>query len=254
MHEELAMSHRYLLLLLVACWPAQAEIYKCVAPNGELTFSQTPCPGDDSKVTVERTVSIDKIDEADCKLAHRFALTTAQEMKRGVASSTVFDQYGGLSTLSRGTVSLISYVYQYRTNDDVSAERVAALSVAKCKAKSFGDVSCEQLPVDYTNSWGGCETIEKDGGVDDLPPVNATPARQAARQTHFQVSPETLPRQQADVRQSQARDEQRRATCKERIRDRIDSINAQLRSGYSASQGVRLKNQRRKLEQQHREC
>lgn len=248
------MPHRYLLLLLVACWPAQAEIYKCVAANGDLTFSQTPCPGKDSKVTVERTVTTSNDDKADCEFARRFSLTTARKMKRGVASSTVFDEYGGLNALSRGSVSLISYVYQYRTNDDVSAERVAALSVAKCKAKSFGDVSCEQLPVAYTNSLGGCETIEKNGGAEMLPPVSALAARQTTGQNEFKVSAENLARQQEEARTSLAREEQRRATCKGRIRDRIDSINAQLRSGYSASQGIRLKDQRRELEQQLREC
>lgn len=245
------MSHRYLLLLLVACWPAEAEVYKCVASNGDLTFSQTPCPGKDSKVTVERTVTTGKVDETHCEFAHRFALATAREMKRGVASSTTFDQYGGLDALSRGSVSLISYVYQYRTNNDVSAERVAALSVAKCKAKSFGDVSCEQLPDAFTNRFGGCEMPEKSGGT-VIPP--AAIAASSPQPTHFQVSQDTLARQQADFRKAEDRTQQRQAACKDRIRDRIDSINAQLRSGYSASQGTRLKNQRRDLEQQLREC
>lgn len=257
------MSYRYLLLLfLVTCWPAQAEIFKCVAPNGELTFSQTPCPGKDSKVTVERTVTTRNDDEADCKFAQRFALTTARQMKRGVTSSKVFDQYGGLSALSRGSVGLISYVYQYRTNDDVSAERVAALSAAKCKAKSFGDVSCEQLPASYTNGLGGCEMsdsivdamTEEQDRVESPRATGAAPTQQPPRQTHLEVSQETHARQQAEFRKKTAREEQQQADCKNRIRRQIDSINAKMRSGYSASQGIGLRDRRRDLEQQLREC
>ncbi len=245
------MSHRYVpLLLIIACWPAQAEIFRCVAANGELTFSQTPCPEKDSKVTVERTVKSSTTDEADCQFAHRFALATAQEMKSGVASSTLFDRYGGLSALSRGSVSLISYVYQYRTNDDVSAERVAALSVAKCKAKSFGDVGCEQLPVAYTSRFGGCEKVEENGGAAALPMASATPTQP----DYLESTQESREREQAEYRENKAREKEQQAACKERIRAQIDSINSQLRAGYSSSQGTRLRDRRRDLEEQLREC
>ncbi|MBT8067400.1 MAG: DUF4124 domain-containing protein [Gammaproteobacteria bacterium] len=253
------MSYRYLLLfLLVTCWPAQAEIFKCVAPNGELTFSQTPCPGKDSKVTVERTATTKNDDEADCKFAQRFALTTARQMKRGVTSSKVFDQYGGLSALSRGSVGLISYVYQYRTNEDVSAERVAALSVAKCKAKSFGDVSCEQLPASYTNGLGGCEMSDSivDAMMEEKERFESPPSTGAAApsQSRNRVSSKTSAWQHAEYRKAQTAKEERRAACKKRIRDKIDAINAELRSGYSASRGITQRNWRRDLEQQLREC
>lgn len=258
------MPYRYLLLLflLVTCWPAQAEIFKCVAPNGDLTFSQTPCPDKDSKVTVERTVTTSSDDEADCKLAHRFALATARQMKRGVASSTVFDRYGGLSALSRGSVSLISYVYQYRTNDDVSAERIAALSVAKCKAKSFGDVSCEQLPIAYTNSLGGCEVpeaitdamAEERGRMEAPPPAGVAYDQRTPPQTRSQLSAEARSRRQAQFREAKARDEAQRTSCRKRTRKQLDLIKAQLRSGYSASRGIGLRDRRRELEQQLRDC
>ncbi|MCP4299675.1 MAG: DUF4124 domain-containing protein [Gammaproteobacteria bacterium] len=38
-----------LLLALLAPTAGQAEIFKCVAENGEVTFSQTPCPKEESK-------------------------------------------------------------------------------------------------------------------------------------------------------------------------------------------------------------
>lgn len=253
------MLHRYLpLLFLITCWPVQAQVYKCVAANGALTFSQMPCPDKDSKVTLERTVTTNVEDEADCKSAHRFALVTAHDMKRGVASSTVFDRYGGLSALSGGSVSLISYVYQYRTNDDVSAEKVAALSLAKCEAGSFGDVSCKQLPRAYTSSLGGCEMsdemmvgmMKRSGAVESPPSTNAA----VLSQSRIRVSPEARALAYAERREAKEREEHRRIACKKHIREKIDAINAQMRSGYSASQGTTLWNRLRDLEQQLREC
>lgn len=257
------MSNRFLpLLLLIVCWPAQAQVYKCVAANGDLTYSQTPCPDKDSKVTVQAAATTGADDEADCRLAHGFALTTAREMKSGVTSSDVFDQYGGLSALSRGSVGLISYVYQYRTNDDVSAERVAALSLAKCEANSFGDLSCEQLPRAYTGQMGGCEVpdatrhglmeemLERNGGVQSASPSNTA----TASRTRTRVSAEARSREHAERRQAKEWEEQRRAECKQRIQRSLDAINAEMRSGYSASRGITLRERRRELEQRLREC
>lgn len=244
----------FFLFLLASLWPqpGQAEIFRCVAPNGELTYAQTPCPEKDSKVTVQKSATSNNSEGNECQHAHRFALATAQEMKTGTSSAVVFDRYGGLSALSRGSVSLISYVFQYRTNSDVSAERVAALSVAKCQAHSFGDVSCAELPVEFTNRLGGCE-IDGEGttsAIVGFPPSVAQPmplqssnASQRSRIT-----------QQASLRQARAADEQRRAECKKKIRSQIDSINSQMRSGYTATQGSSLRNRRRDLEDRMREC
>ena len=58
----------------------------------------------------------------------------------------------------------------------------------------------------------------------------------------------------ADAREAREREEQQQAACKDRIRSQIDNINSQMRAGYSASQGTRLRERRRDLEQQLREC
>lgn len=240
------MPLRHLILFLACLWPVAgvAEIFKCVAADGALTFSQTPCPEKDSKVTVQKTVK-SNIGEADeCQYAHRFALATAEEMKAGTSSATVFDRYGGLSALSRGSVGLISYVFQYRTNEDVSAERVAALSVAKCRVRSFGDVGCEQLPAAFTNRLGGCQQDDENGGP--LPFAGAA---------HGQSPPpEPNLSQQARYRETRALKETRSKACKEGIREQIDKINSEMRSGYSSSRGNKLRDKRRTLENRLREC
>ena len=127
---------------------------------------------------------------------------------------------------------------------------VAALSVAKCKAKSFGDVGCEQLPAAYTSSFGGCERAEKSGGAAALPFASTASSQPAS----FQRTQESRAQKQALFREAKAREEEQRTACKERIRDQIDSVNSQLRAGYSASQGNRLRDRRRDLEEEMREC
>lgn len=242
------MLLRHLMLFLACLWPVTgtAEVFKCVAADGALTFSQTPCPEKDTKVTVQKSVRSNASDADDCQYAHRFALATAQEMKAGTSSSIVFDRYGGLSALSRGSVSLISYVFQYRSNNDVSAERVAALSVAKCRARSFGDVGCEQLPVAFTNRIGGCQEDDANGGP--VPFVSVAPSQ------GYAASPESNVSRQAQYREARALEEQRRKECRDGIRAQIDKINSQMRSGYTSSQGNTLRDRRRVLENRLREC
>lgn len=243
------MLHRHLarLLLLFMLLPitSEAEIFKCVGENGELSFSQTPCPN--SKVTVQASSERHEHGAVDCEYAHRFALATAQEMKSGADSSTLFDRYGGLSALSRGSVSLISYVYQYRSNNEVSAARIAVLSAAKCRAHSFGDVSCEALPASFTSRLGGCHQGAETVGA-ALPFSQEPPTLAILTPQEFRAS------QQAARRAARAKALEKSEECRDRLRAQIDRINSRMRSGYSASQGIRLRERRRDLEQRLREC
>ena len=243
------MLHRHpaLLLLLATLLPitGEAEIFRCVGENGELSFSQTPCPN--SKVTVQASSRRRDDESGDCEYAHRFALATAREMKAGNDSSTVFDRYGGLNALSRGSVSLISYVYQYRTNNEVSAARIAALSVAKCQARSFGDVSCEELPGSFTSRIGACKQ-RADNVSAAVPFVEETPTGAVVARS------ESRSLQRAAYRAARAEEKQQREECRDRTRSQINRINSQMRSGYTSSRGISLRSRRRDLEQRLREC
>ncbi len=259
------MSLRYqfaaLLLALALLIPnaAKAEIYKCMAENGDLTFSQAPCPEKGSKVTVMSSAGSSSRAAADCDHARQFALNTAQQMRSGAQSSTVFDSYGGLGALSRGSVSLISYVFQFRTNDDVSAVRVSALATAKCQASAFGDVSCEQLPVSFTSRIGGCEIIGE-GGVTtrvDNSQLLGTQADQfhlAGSQPEDSSPLEAANDARAREQENRAAKEEKRLACRDRYDSQIDGIDARLRGGYSIRQGESLKSTRRDLEAKKRDC
>lgn len=242
----------WLALEAVAPDAALAEIFKCVATDGAITFSQSPCRDEGSKVTVQKTVGGAANEPADCEHARRFALATAQEMRSGTESSTVFDRYGGLSALSKGSVSLISYVFQFRTNNDVSVERVSALATSKCQARAFGDVSCEQLPVSFTNRIGGCNNIEESSKDTEL--TLASAAQQPAQPPDKQRELQRNAALQAQERQARAREEEQRSQCKQNIKAQIGDINSRMRSGYSSSLGETLKKKRRALEDRLRDC
>ncbi len=250
------------LLLALACLvpdTAKAQVYKCVAENGALTFSQTPCPDEGSKVTVMSSSGSSNREAADCDHARRFALNTAQQMRSGADSTTIFNNYGGLGALSRGSVSLISYVFQFRTNDDVSAVRVSALATAKCQARAFGDVSCEQLPASFTSRLGGCNIDDDEAAtaVVDQSRHLGTQAHQfslASGQAENNRSSEEASNSRAREEQDRAREEEMRLECRDRYDSQIDSINARLRSGYTISQGETLKSRRRDLEARKRDC
>jgi len=230
----------------------RAEIFKCVAADGALTFSQSPCRDEGSKVTVQKTVGAAADELADCEHARRFALATAQEMRSGTESRTVFDRYGGLGALSKGSVSLISYVFQFRTNSDVSVERISALATSKCQARAFGDVSCEQLPVSFTNRTSGCN--DNEGPSDDVELAMASAVQLPAPLPEEQREPQRNAALQAQERQARVRDEEQRSQCKQNIKAQIGAINAQMRSGYSSSLGESLKKKRRALEDRLRDC
>ncbi len=255
--------YQFAVLLLVFAWllpaTAKAEIFKCVAENGELTFSQAPCPGKGTTVTVMKPGGVFSDEPADCEHARRFALDTAQQMKSGTGSSAIFDSYGGLGALSKGSVSLISYVFQFRTNADVSAVRVSALATAKCQARAFGDVSCEQLPASFTNGFDACN---KDEDSPDSPTVVNTVGTNAQAMnlapvggaTSSTSSRDTTADMQARIREAKVVEEEQRLECRDRLKSQIDSVNARMRSGYTSAQGESFKKERRDLEAKMRDC
>ncbi len=222
----------------------RAEIYKCKDADGSLIYSQTPC-STEAPVTVKSSSSGSTL---DCSYANKFAVATARTMQGGAASDQVFNSYGGLGVLSRGSIGVINYVYSFRTNDNVTAERIAGLAQAKCQAKGFGDVSCEALPLSFTERLGGCDA-EADNEMRSAPPI-AEPAAALGPQSSTAMVNTNGARAPASGTNDQERTEQ----CKNRYRDQIDAIDAQMRSGYTSGQGEAYRERLRTLTEKMRAC
>jgi hypothetical protein len=220
--------------LLVMGAPVQAGVFKCTAEDGGLTFQQTPCP--EQKVEKVRTETQSE-ETLDCSFSNRFAVSTARLMRAGVTSKEVFDSYGGLDALSRSSIGVINYVFSFRTSDDVTVERIAGLADAKCRVGSFGDATCEALPLSFTEGVGGCdgegeaqEILAEAQG--ETPSFAATPTRSFAS----------------------GRSDEEIQTCKKHYRDAIDEIDAEMRKGYGSEQGEIYRQRLRQLTQQLRAC
>ena len=209
-----------------------ADIYKCTDADGNVAYLQTPCANQEVE-NVGPSAAESTREAMDCSYANRFALSTARRMRSGVRSSDLFNLYGGVDALSVGTIGVINYVYSYRTNDDVAVERIALLTQAKCRARSLGDVSCEALPLSYTESFGGCDADPEAIEMVAPPPVQKPPV---LRSTPTSRSPEQI------------------EECKNNYRDQIDEIDAQMRRGYSSEQGEAYRERLRTLTQQLRAC
>jgi len=227
---------------------ANAGVYKCVGPDGSLTYSQTPCPGQKS-TEVKTSSSSQATDSLDCRHAGQFALTVAQSMKRGRGSADVFNQYGGLDGLSKSAVNIVNYVYMFQHSSDLSADRIAVLTGNKCKARAFGDASCEAMPYSFIESIGGCGDNEDD--EDDEQQTSAATVNNAQLQSETLASATTA----ESNRQARPRvDEDQSPDCKERLQKQIDNINSSMRSGYSSQQGERYRDRLRTLRDQMSDC
>ena len=73
-----------IITLLGASPAGHADVFKCTAEDGSITFQQTPCPKQKvEKVRIQTTA--DSV--AVCSFASRFAVSTARLMREGVKES-----------------------------------------------------------------------------------------------------------------------------------------------------------------------
>lgn len=223
-------------ILLFVATEGRADVFKCTAEDGGVTFQQTPCP--QQKVEKVATPAAGSV-ELDCQHAVEFAASTARFMRAGLTSSEIFDRYGGLDSLTRPSISVINYVYTFRSATDVSVERIAGLAAAKCRAGSFGDAICASFPLSYTDELGSC-----DGNSDEA--VASEPI--AGRTTEFAAT------RGPNMTAANSRSVEDVDTCKQHYRDAIDEIDAEMRRGYSSEQGEAYRQRLRLLTEKLRAC
>jgi hypothetical protein len=238
------------LLILLAAPAANADIYKCVAEDGAVSYSQIPCPK--QKSTTVAVAKPRRDGASDCRWAASFAGDVARRMRGGMASDAMFDLYGGVDSISNGTMNVINYVYRFRANEAMPEQRIASLAASMCKAGSLGDVSCEALPYGQEPDGGRCNEDEETDladslGADDINQANtlATSNNTTARS---QV-PSTPARNEQSTRSAASRE-----SCRDGYRDQIDEIDAQMRRGYDSAKGEEYRERLRRLTEAMRAC
>ncbi len=236
------------LLLMLAVSPSElpAQVFKCKAEDGTLTYSQTPC-SENPKPEVAAAPAAEPDEQLDCSHAHTFAFETARSMQSGVTSAEIFQAYGGVDALSKGAIGIVNYVFSFRSTDQVSAERVAALTEVRCQARVLGDVRCETLPRQFTKRFGGCDAGKEDDAVQAAYSVQNGGLMENAVATN--------PAAAGSSRTSAAAvDKEAVEQCKKRYRDQIDAIDAEMRRGYTSERGEIYRERLRGLTEKLRAC
>jgi len=267
MDDRTMKTTTVLLVLLLVFMPleARSQIFKCTEEDGSTTYRQTPCPSRPSTEVRSPTSSRAAL---DCRYASRFAKETATLMHNGAESDDVFDRYGGLYSMGKESLGIVNYVYTFRTSDDISADRIAGLARAKCEAQAFGNVSCEVLPLSFTEELGGCDADEEGDAAGDEDPASdpeSNPTGELAGEPAAGIEPlssafPTGAQQASSVgpaapatTQAGSDPEQVRQ-CKKRFRDAIDAVDAEMRQGYSSEQGEAYRERLRTLTSKLRAC
>jgi hypothetical protein len=229
---------------LVFSGAAHADVYKCTDSDGSTIYAQTPCS---TAPAMGLGTNASKAAPVDCSYANRFATWTARQMRAGASSSEVFDRYGGVGSLSKESIGVINYVYSFRSNDDVSVERISALALVKCSARSFGDPGCEALPFAFTETLGGCD-------ADTPPPDSPVTADVSSAPDHASQPAIQSNVMRATDQSTTPRSPDQVLLCKKPFRDQIDTVDAKMRSGYTSEQGEIYRQELRALTQGLRKC
>lgn len=223
-------------------------MYKCIDENGNVSYSQRACKSNqktDKVIGKKRSHA----DNPECKYARQFATTVAREMKAGANVYQTFNRYGGVSSLSQAPVNIINYVYSYRNNNYVSSQRIAALTQKKCNARSFGDLKCDDLPLEFTSRIGGCEPkIGTEFGPRLAPSIGSQEQEVREEEAKLRAREENI---RAD-KETRLREKRLKEKCKEDYEQRLASINERMRQGYGSELGERLRAQRRDLKESMR--
>jgi len=216
---------------------AEAEIFKCVAEDGSVTYSQIPCPKE--KMTTVATAVAKTDDVVDCRWAVKFANDVGRRMRSGLPSDAVFNFYGGIDSVSPGTINIINYVFRFRGNEAMPLDRITSLAGSMCKAGSLGDVRCESLPYGQDPTGKRCDPDAQEELAEPQDAVVSDAPRQADSNSILQTT---------------ANSDAASARCKKDYRDRIDAIDAQMRSGYDSAQGEVYRERLRVLTASLRTC
>jgi len=231
----------FVVSVLLFATAAPAAIYKCVAEDGAIAYSQVPCPQQESATVSTPVARTDTL--VDCRWASKFANDVARRMRGGLEPDAAFKQYGGIDSVSSGTHNIINYVYRFRRDNSIAVERIASLASNMCKAGSLGDVRCESLPYGQDPSGKACDPDADDDFTGNAPVADTTTASNL-------VATEAQDQSNNGSRDAVAG----REACRDSFRDQIDAIDAEMRSGYDLAQSERYREHLRGLTTSMREC
>ena len=233
----------------------QAAIFKCVDASGNTTYSGTECPPAESTQRISKTATA--LPGLDCRIARKLAHTTTRRMKAGESSDSLLESFGRIDSLSTFTINLVSYVYSFEGNHNLSANRIATLATERCQVSAFGSdaASCAAYPSSFIQELGGCATAPSDKGENH----EETRRQQLAERYLKTTGGETAayePPELAEARPSATPTptNRQKSACLLRVSKDIESIQMLMKSAHSTSAQDSLRIKVQQLKQQLREC
>ena len=243
-----------LVLLLPLFSDAGAAAYKCIDANGDVTYSQTPC-WQNQKTDKTLQSGQKRVNTEDCKYAGAFSQMTYGHMRSGLSTQQLFDRYGGVNSISRSTRGVINYVYSFRLSTDIEPGRLAELTIARCKAKAFGQVACEDFPQEFQDMIFSCDEEERKEAL-RLQKLFNNNAGQPGQPDNSAIiggygssdnESRNQERSKAKGNDKKKKEKERIAKCKRRYERQIENIDERMSRAYTASQGESLRDRRRSL-------
>ena len=162
---------------------------------------------------------------------------------------------GGVNTISRGTLGVINYVYSFKHSTATQPDRVAQLTIARCNARAFGKVSCEDFPDEFQEMIFSCDAGERNEAmrlqklIDRSVGANRQYNDATTVDTHSSKDHEARRQEWEEIRQRKIneREQARIDKCKKRLEAQIRKIDDRMSLGYTASTGEALRDRRRSL-------
>lgn len=260
-----------LLALIILSTPAAAAIFKCVSADGETTYTSAPCAPDESTRRISSTATA--VAGLDCRIARKLAFDTARRMKQGESSASVFDSHGGMDSVSPLVMGMISYIYGFDGNSNVSASRVATLATERCQVGSFGNTArhCDVYPHEFIQALGGCEAARDESAIGapqaarvqtSVLPVDtqapelgkATPAGEQTGRYAPSSAPSASASSDLAPGVAATRAGSQRASCQQRIGTTLENTNLRLETELSSTEQSRLQALQRQLRMQLARC
>jgi hypothetical protein len=241
------MSRWLVVLFWVAGSPLFAAAYKCKDENGNISYSQMPCPENQSAAEL-KAASTRGANNDVCAQTQQFTDKVVVKMRAGNDSGSVISEYGGLEGISKPALSIINYIYTYKLSPNMTPERIGALVLSKCNNQAFGEVTYADIPgAEDPNS---PEVIERKKFEEYMKKYNqGTNQGQVAPIQDVNKTEESLKRSK-DLEAMQKANQQSR--CQEYKR-RLREIDDKTRQGYGAAEGDTYREERRKYRELIRE-
>lgn len=125
--------------------PAHARVYKCKDVDGNITYSQTTCVASSEQKQMSSSRHSQQVDVETCRMLGKAAREVFSEIKRGKDSQAILNSYGGLGGITPHMLNLVNYVGSFRAHENISGQRVAQLSMSKCRSGGFGAISIDDI-------------------------------------------------------------------------------------------------------------